>query len=151
MHFLCRRLATIFTLAQAQPGGNNAGTRPPPRPACPPPSRGIRLYSFLPPPFPTPLLYSTCEFIAAINEYVCSNKPIFYVQKSREKLFSTVKSHGRQAGRGGYQGGGGLKRRRRNWCNFVPGTVKRNPTLFLHKYYRSVTECACVCVSRNHS
>jgi len=34
----------------------------------------------------------TCEFIAAINEYVCSNKPIFYVQKSREKLFSTVKS-----------------------------------------------------------
>lgn len=80
------------------------------------------------------LLMNTC---AAINP--------FFMCKSHVRNYLVQLSHmaGKQAGVGTKEGG--LKRRRRNRCNFVPGTVKRNPTLFLHKYYRSVTECACVC------
>lgn len=52
---------------------------------------------------------------------------------------------GEDAGRNtGYQRGD--YRRRRNRCNLVPGTVKRNPTLFLHKQYICVQMCVTVCV-----
>lgn len=95
MHFLCRRLATILRVQPGNKTCNNndnnnatyAGVCVCVRVCVSDILRSTHTHTH------THSLF-TCEFIAAINEYVCSNKPIFYVQKSREKLFSTVKLAG---------------------------------------------------------
>lgn len=103
----------------------------------------VYIHSFHPPSQPPYYIPHVSSLLLLMNTCAAINP--FFMCKSHVRNYLVQLSHmaGEQAGEGTKEGG--LKRRRRNRYNFVPGTVKRNPTLFLHKYYRSVLSVR-VCV-----